>query len=758
MPQFFVYLLKANIALVIFYVAYRFILRRLTFYSANRWYLLFAILFSSAWPLVHFSQAPATAMQSPATANFITAYSPDWQSLQTVLAQPAQWNAWTVAYYVYWLGVAVFAFLLLVQLASLLSMHVHSSPSGMRFTRFTRYAVKPFSFGRRIYINPSTHTPGELKHIIEHEKVHISQWHTADILLAELNKIFYWFNPGVWLIKNAIRENLEFIADRSVLQSGTDRAIYQYELLNQSAGINVAAGIAGQFAFLHLKKRIRMMNKKASGWPQRFRYFLLLPLLAVVSIVVAQKKQPAHLSEKEFNERIKQLTLNPEKPVWIIDGVPVAVMKNANAYFSRDEVEASPEFKVWLDGIILTMDEANALLKNKALQSVGAMPGSKGNKNMFGYECNLLVLFYKTDPKNILSSKKLLPEMKAVGAANDIQMKKITVLLEKPGTAKPATAAVTDSLPKPLQDARPNFYCTLLNDSMPGPAAGDFRDRKYVAVYVTLREKAATYVFNKPGHIIDSIDYQTCTLEAAKAFQAKYMTTVTEKPVVKDTLPVPNLLIYNNLPDVYYMVKRGNGTYHIPKEEWLSASEERYLLDMVKLSHHESLFAGIENHIVAAVPALAGRKIEMTISRGSVSYAGNGQYSAYVTSAGEAEVKIYAVAAGGERKYIGSRVFKVKLLPPAEKYAVNPDGNGDDAGVVAVLPGREITKPEAERLAGLIQKLPGIQRFTSAGAAGKDSLLSARQPVSTIVVDGRTYSVEKTNQLLGRNIFNGTGN
>src|SRR5690606_28772185 len=110
--------------------------------------------------------------------------------------------------------------------------------------------------------NPQSHNKHELEAILKHEQVHVIQLHTADVLLAEITAIFYWFNPGVWLIKGAIQENLEFITDQSVLRSGIDKKIYQYNILNITS---LPSGIhaANNFNLQSLKRRIIMMNSRS---------------------------------------------------------------------------------------------------------------------------------------------------------------------------------------------------------------------------------------------------------------------------------------------------------------------------------------------------------------------------------------------------------------------------------------------------------------------------------------------------------------
>ena len=53
MPALFIFLLKINIALLLFCLGYYLVLRHLTFYTLNRVYLLVAILFSSIYPWIN---------------------------------------------------------------------------------------------------------------------------------------------------------------------------------------------------------------------------------------------------------------------------------------------------------------------------------------------------------------------------------------------------------------------------------------------------------------------------------------------------------------------------------------------------------------------------------------------------------------------------------------------------------------------------------------------------------------------------------
>jgi TonB-dependent SusC/RagA subfamily outer membrane receptor len=259
-----VYLLKANIALTLFYLAYRFGLRRLTFYILNRFFLLGGIVFSAVFPLIDISERKAVS-------GVALTYLPYFKEPATPLIN-------VVLLYIFWTGVVVMGLRLIIQLLSLWKLHRSTVREGE--IRVTTKNIAPFSFINNIYVNPSKHTPVEFQAVVRHEQVHVKQWHTLDVILGELNKIFYWFNPGAWLMSTAIRENLEFITDRCILEQGMDAKTYQYSLIRVS-GIPYATAIANNFNFSHLKKRIMMMNKKKSSQYHLLRYFVLGTIVAV---------------------------------------------------------------------------------------------------------------------------------------------------------------------------------------------------------------------------------------------------------------------------------------------------------------------------------------------------------------------------------------------------------------------------------------------------------------------------------------------
>ena len=271
------FLLKANIALTLFYLAYHFGLRRLTFYTLNRIFLLMGIVVAAVCPFID----PDTLFRQHQSLQGV-AYVIDLNALNQ---RPATPFINILLFNIFWAGVVLMSIRLLFQLISLWRLHraTRKGTINEQQVRISEKSLQPFSFLRFIYINPSLHTPAELSSIMQHEQVHVKQWHTVDVLLGELNKIFYWFNPGAWLMSIAIRENLEFITDRYMLRQGTDVKAYQYSLIKVS-GVPYATAIANNFNFSHLKQRIMMMNKKQSSKYNLVRYFVLGAIVLIVLV------------------------------------------------------------------------------------------------------------------------------------------------------------------------------------------------------------------------------------------------------------------------------------------------------------------------------------------------------------------------------------------------------------------------------------------------------------------------------------------
>lgn len=322
MPEILQYLLKVSISVTAVYLFYRLLLSRLTFYQWNRWYLLGYTVLCFILPFwnIYGWMEPGSKVQ-------LFRLVPAMHSWVSINREPLQvWTAYDLLVLALATGTLFMLVRLLLQYFSLRRMHRRArllTEKGIRLYEVD-YPIIPFSFGMSVFIHPAQHDEDELKEIIRHEMVHVKEHHTVDIIFAEILIALNWYNPFAWLLRQSIRQNLEFIADRQVLAHGLDRKQYQYLLLKVIGQQQFS--MASHLNFSALKKRITMMNKVKSARVHLVKFLFALPILAV--LLLAFRKEQEQAPEKE-------LTVKPEQS---IDTLPKAaphrmVPVNSKGYY-----------------------------------------------------------------------------------------------------------------------------------------------------------------------------------------------------------------------------------------------------------------------------------------------------------------------------------------------------------------------------------------------------------------------------------------
>lgn len=352
MPHFFVILLKINLVLILFGATYYLVLRRLTFYTLNRMFLVFGILFSTIYPFINLTDFFHNQKAISQKVAFVSELNQKAATLVPSQFIALNWQLLTVLFYA---GVVLMALRLLVQFISLYRMHRRSAPGQVANypVRVLEEPVSPFSFWQTVYINPAMHKEKELATILEHEKVHVKQWHSLDIMLAELSVVFYWFNPGVWLMKKAVKENLEFITDEKILKKGVDRKTYQYSLLDVG-NLAPAVAIVNNFNLSDLKKRIKMMNAKRSSRLTLSRYMFALPVLLLTTLAFT-------VSKKDIGKHLAPLTAAIAHTISAHDTAEVVPQQQQQAVRKRKlQTVAAPSDSTAVAGIMLRRIDLNA--------------------------------------------------------------------------------------------------------------------------------------------------------------------------------------------------------------------------------------------------------------------------------------------------------------------------------------------------------------------------------------------------------------
>jgi len=186
-------------------------------------------------------------------------------------------------FWLYWFGVIAFGFNLLLQIV-VLFYRAHRG----QVIIDGRYRIvevsgdkAPCSFANIIFINPEKYEWETYNQILMHEKVHVRQKHSMDLLLAELVLMFQWFNPFAWLYRKEMENNLEFLTDDHLVQrEAVEKSSYQMSLLKVSSP-QLPLSVTTNYNQSLLKKRIAMMNAKKSNLHTAWKYFFLLPVLVL---------------------------------------------------------------------------------------------------------------------------------------------------------------------------------------------------------------------------------------------------------------------------------------------------------------------------------------------------------------------------------------------------------------------------------------------------------------------------------------------
>ena len=268
------YLLKASAVIVIFYTCYKVFLERDTFFNQNRWFLLAGLIAAMFIPYIVipiYVEQTVTPLEG-----FVFADA----TIQTETNNT--FNLVALLTYAYLVGVLIFAIRFILQLRSLTPILLKNKSNKTEAYKIikTTKDISPFSFFNYIVYNPDKFSDTELEQIITHEKVHVRQHHTLDIILAQIACIIFWFNPVIWLYNKDLKQNLEFIADETAINYSSCKKSYQYTLLKTSMPTHQLA-LTNNFYNSLIKKRIVMLHKSKSKKINLLKYTLVIPVLAV---------------------------------------------------------------------------------------------------------------------------------------------------------------------------------------------------------------------------------------------------------------------------------------------------------------------------------------------------------------------------------------------------------------------------------------------------------------------------------------------
>lgn len=279
LPYFF----NASLYLLLFYGCYWLLLRRNTFFRLNRAYLLMSVGLSVVLPLVSLPDEWSVSPQT--TAGFGAITLPTFVVGASPAEQPNGFTTDQWFWLLYGLGVTVMLMRLALNgraVRRLIRTGIAQQQTDYTLVRLPNDNVPSFSFGRYLVLN---HTDARTQPdaLICHEEAHIRQRHTIDILLIELARALFWFNPMLLLYKRSLQEVHEFLADEAVAQTAP-RPDYARQLVAYALNVPSAMLTTPFVSVSTLKQRIVMLQKPQTNRRALLSYALVLPLAGLLTL------------------------------------------------------------------------------------------------------------------------------------------------------------------------------------------------------------------------------------------------------------------------------------------------------------------------------------------------------------------------------------------------------------------------------------------------------------------------------------------
>lgn len=281
--NFLIYEGKVAVVLLVFYLFYRFLLKKETFHRFNRVVLVGTAVLSFLLPLCVITIHRPAQMESIVMTPEIGAPV----DVPALVESGVPW--WTMALAaLFWIGVAVALIRVAVSILNVMKIVRHGEvfqEDGCSIV-VTEDNVDPFSWMH--YIVLSKHD-WECDHssILVHEKAHIRFRHSVELLFVDILSALQWFNPTVWMLRTDLQELHEYEADDAVLRSGIDIKEYQYLLLRKAVSKS-GYSVANSFNHSILKNRITMMTKSKSPLSRGLRVLYMIPLVCLCMGLQAQ--------------------------------------------------------------------------------------------------------------------------------------------------------------------------------------------------------------------------------------------------------------------------------------------------------------------------------------------------------------------------------------------------------------------------------------------------------------------------------------
>ncbi|MGJ8591912.1 MAG: M56 family metallopeptidase [Aquaticitalea sp.] len=307
----FHYILQTIAFQLFFLIIYDVFLKKETFFNWNRFYLLITAIISVVLPFIKL-ESIRTIVPEQFVIRLPEVIIGDLQT--TTTNQPTEIASelitnsnfiWSWDYLLY--GGMILASLLLIYKIYKITVLIQNNPKRWKDNFIIVSILKSnaaFSFFNYIFLGELI-KEDEKEIILKHELVHVSQKHSLDLLLFEILRIAFWFNPLIYMYQNRITTLHEYISDAQAVKQN-DKKQYYEKLLAQLFETENISFTNTFFKQSLIKKRILMLGKSRSNRINLLKYALLIPMVFGMMMYTSSYAQEPSSKNSSYEDKVNQ--------------------------------------------------------------------------------------------------------------------------------------------------------------------------------------------------------------------------------------------------------------------------------------------------------------------------------------------------------------------------------------------------------------------------------------------------------------------
>ena len=299
------YIIQVICFQALFLVVFYLLLRKETFFSYNRIYLLITPVIALALPFIKIAMLQTVLPVETFFSVLPEVVIGDAAVITSTDAAPVT-ESFTIPWLqIYMAGVVISLVVLTIKIKKFTSYFSYKQ-KGSSIIEIPS-STEAFTFFNYIFIGADIDTLSR-KQILTHEQIHAKQGHTWDLIFFEILKVVLWFNPITYLYQKNISIVHEYLADQKATE-GISKYTYYEELLNTAFGTSKLSFTNTFFNQSLIKKRIVMLQKSKSQKSALAKYLLLIPLVLAMLVYVSCSEDNGVESEQTLEQQILELKL-----------------------------------------------------------------------------------------------------------------------------------------------------------------------------------------------------------------------------------------------------------------------------------------------------------------------------------------------------------------------------------------------------------------------------------------------------------------